>query len=80
MMKLMLDALKTHKILCAGLDTHNREPLPANSPYFELDNVILTDHTAYSTVEAVEELKIKSAQNIINALTGVPPVYPVNEL
>ena len=76
----MLDALKTHKILCAGLDTHNREPLPANSPYFELDNVILTDHTAYSTVEAVEELKIKSAQNIINALTGVPPVYPVNEL
>jgi len=76
----MLDALKTHKILCAGLDTHNREPLPANSPYFELDNVILTDHAAYSTVEAVEELKIKSAQNIINALTGVPPVYPVNEL
>ena len=28
----MLDALKTHKILCAGLDTHNREPLPACIP------------------------------------------------
>ena len=30
--------------------------------------------------EAVEELKTKAAQNIINALTGVAPVYPVNKL
>lgn len=43
-------------------------------------NVVLTDHTAYSTMEAVEELKTKAAQNIINALTGVAPVYPVNKL
>ena len=76
----LIDALKNHKILAAGLDTHCVEPLPADSEYLKLDNVVLTDHTAYSTMEAVEELKTKAAQNIINALTGVAPVYPVNKL
>ena len=76
----MIEALTNHQILCAGLDTHNQEPLSPDSPYLKLDNVILTDHTAYSTMEAVEELKTKSAQNVINALTGLSPIYPVNKL
>lgn len=76
----LIEALENHKILAAGLDTHCVEPVPADSPYRKLNNVVLTDHTAYSTVEAVEELKRKSAQNIVNALTGVSPVYPVNQL
>lgn len=76
----MIAALKEHKILAAGLDTHNIEPLPAGSPYLTLDNVILTDHTAYSTVEAVKELKTKAAENIVRALTGEAPKYPVNKL
>ncbi len=28
----LLDALKNHRILAAGLDTHNHEPLGADSP------------------------------------------------
>lgn len=76
----LIEALQNKKILAAGLDTHCVEPLPMESAYRKLDNVVLTDHTAYSTMEAVEELKTKAAQNIINALTGVAPVYPVNKL
>lgn len=76
----MVEALKSHKILCAGLDTHNSEPLPAASPYFSLENVILTDHTAYSTEEATADLKTKAAKNVVYALTGVPPVYPINKI
>lgn len=74
----LVEALKEHRILAAGLDTHNQEPLPAYSEYFTLDNVVLTDHTAYSTVESVKELKEKSVQNIIDVLTGKRPRYPVN--
>ncbi|MEA4934839.1 MAG: C-terminal binding protein [Lawsonibacter sp.] len=76
----LLDALKNNAILAAGLDTHNHEPLGADSPFCRLDNVILTDHTAYSTKEGIEELKTKAAQNIIDVLTGIPPKYPVNTL
>ena len=41
----LLDALRGHRILAAGLDTHNHEPLGAQSPFCQLDNVVLTDHT-----------------------------------
>jgi D-3-phosphoglycerate dehydrogenase / 2-oxoglutarate reductase len=61
----LLEALRENKIGFAGLDTHNSEPLPENSEFFKLDNVVLTDHTAYNTEEAVVELKTKSANNII---------------
>ncbi|WP_409967930.1 C-terminal binding protein [Bengtsoniella intestinalis] len=76
----LLDALQNNRILAAGLDTHCCEPLGANSPYCALDNVVLTDHTAYSTAEGVEELKTKSAKNIAAVLTGQAPAYPINQL
>ena len=63
-----------------GLDTHNHEPLGAQSPFCQLDNVVLTDHTAYSTAEGVTELKTKAAQNVVDVLEGRTPRYPVNHL
>ena len=76
----LLDALRGHRILAAGLDTHNHEPLGAQSPFCQLDNVVLTDHTAYSTAEGVTELKTKAAQNVVDVLEGRTPRYPVNHL
>jgi D-3-phosphoglycerate dehydrogenase len=76
----LLDALRGHRILAAGLDTHNHEPLGAQSPFCQLDNVVLTDHTAYSTAEGVMELKTKAAQNVVDVLEGRTPRYPVNHL
>lgn len=76
----LLEALREGRILAAGLDTHNHEPLGADSPFCQLDNVVLTDHTAYSTAEGVQELKTKAAQNVIDVLTGAVPKYPVNKL
>lgn len=76
----LLRALREKRICAAGLDTHCVEPLAPDSGYLELDNVILTDHTAYNTVEGVEELKTKSAQNVVDALLGRPVRYPVNKL
>lgn len=73
-------ALRENQILHAGLDTHNVEPITVQCPYRDLDNVTLTDHTAYSTVEGVIELKTKSAQNIADVLTGKKPNYQVNKL
>lgn len=76
----LLNALREHRILAAGLDTHNHEPLGADSPFCRLDNVVLTDHTAYSTAEGVTELKTKAAQNVVDVLEGRAPRYPVNHL
>jgi D-3-phosphoglycerate dehydrogenase len=40
-------------------------------------NVILTPHTAFYSVEALEELQTKCATDVARVLAGQPPVYPV---
>ena len=44
----LIAALKEGKIAGAGLDVFEREPLPAHSPLWDLENVILTPHSAGS--------------------------------
>ena len=76
----LIQALKGQKIMCAGLDTHGVEPVPADSEYIKLDNVVLTDHAAYNTVEGVMELKTKAAKNVLAVLEGKAPAYPANQI
>ena len=45
----LLDALKEGRIAGAGLDVFETEPLPADSPFWDLPNVIITAHYAGST-------------------------------
>ena len=78
--KALISALRSGQIAFAGLDTHRTEPLSPDSEYMQLDHVVLTDHTAYSTIEGIRELKEKSALNVVRVLKGHPPLYPINSL
>jgi D-2-hydroxyacid dehydrogenase (NADP+) len=40
----LIEALRTRRIAGAGLDVFAQEPLPATSPLWDLDNVIITPH------------------------------------
>ncbi len=75
----LINALNNHKIAYAALDTHNKEPLPANSPFKNMDNCVLTDHTAFNTHEGMIELKTKAAQNVKAVLEGGRPIFPINQ-
>ena len=75
----LIDALLNRKIACAGLDTHNKEPLLPDSPILKMDNCILTDHVGFFSVESMIELHTKIAQNIKAVLEGGKPMYPVNK-
>ncbi|CUS98112.1 D-2-hydroxyacid dehydrogenase [Candidatus Kryptobacter tengchongensis] len=44
--KALIDALKNGKIRGAGLDVFENEPLPKDSPLWEMENVLITPHIA----------------------------------
>lgn len=56
-------ALKSGHVAGAALDVLTEEP-PKNSPYFGLDNVILTPHIAGSTNEAQEAVGVQIAMQV----------------
>ena len=74
------DALKSNKLAFAGLDVNINEPLEDDSPLRNLDNIILTGHSAWYSIEANEELRTKGAVNVREALLGNPCPYPCNEV
>jgi D-3-phosphoglycerate dehydrogenase len=59
----LVAALKSGHVGGAALDVFVEEP-PRNSPYFGLDNVILTPHIAGSTAEAQEAVGVQIAMQV----------------
>ncbi len=47
----LIDALKSKRIAGAGLDVFSQEPLPADSPFWDLENVLMTPHVGGSSDE-----------------------------
>ena len=65
-------ALRNNQLRGAALDVYSNEP-PVESPLKELDNVILTPHIGAYTEEAIENMGIQAAQNLIDVLEGRKP-------
>jgi D-3-phosphoglycerate dehydrogenase / 2-oxoglutarate reductase len=73
----LVAALDAEQVGGAALDVVAVEPLPKDSPLLGRDNVILTPHTAFYSVEALAELQRKAATDVARVLNGEPPIYPV---
>ena len=62
----------------AGLDVVTAEPLTKDSPLLGRDNVIISPHTAFYSIEALEELQTKCASDVARVLSGEKAVYPIS--
>ena len=74
--KALIAALDSGRIGGAALDVLETEPPPKDSALIGRPNVVLTPHTAFYSVEALEELQIKCATDVARVLSGRAPVYP----
>jgi len=65
-----VDALTSGKLAGAALDVFAEEPLPASSPLWELQNVILSPHTAALSLRENERIVELFAENLGRYLRG----------
>jgi len=73
----LVAALDSGQVGGAALDVLTTEPPPKDSPLLGRDNVILSPHTAFYSVDALNELQTKCASDVARVLSGEQPVYPV---
>ena len=73
----LIAALDSGYLEGAALDVVATEPLSKDSRLLGRANVILTPHTAFYSVEALEELQTKCASDVARVLSGEKPVYPI---
>jgi D-3-phosphoglycerate dehydrogenase / 2-oxoglutarate reductase len=73
----LAQALDEGQLAGAGLDVLSQEP-PIASPLLGRDNVILTPHTSFYSVESLVELQTKAAEEIVRVLGGQMPQNAVN--
>lgn len=72
----LVQALQEGWIAGAGLDVHDPEPLPVESPLLRLENVILSPHMAAHTDEALYNMAMV-ARDVLAVIDGKEPENPV---
>lgn len=71
-------ALDAGEIAGAGIDVLTEEPPGTSHPLVDRDNVILTPHAAWNSIESVRELREKAAMNVRATFEGEVPPYLFN--
>ncbi len=77
--KALFKALKDGSLSAAGLDVFEEEPVNISNPLLNLDNVILTPHSAALTKECSARIAVEAAQAAIDVLNGKKPRSVFNE-
>jgi D-3-phosphoglycerate dehydrogenase len=74
----LFQALNQKKIAGAGLDVYPTEPLPGDSPFRKLTNVVLSPHLAGATREVVEHHSKMVVDDLLGLIDGKVPTRLAN--
>ncbi len=74
----LIAALDAGQLGGAGLDVVATEPLAKDSKLLGRDNVIISPHTGFYSIEALNELQTKCAADVARVLSGEKAVYPIS--
>ena len=68
----LIDALDHGRLAGAALDALAVEPPPADHPLLHRDDVLVTPHVGYLSVQSQHELKVHGARNVVQYFSGEP--------
>ena len=74
----LIQALIKGQISGAGLDVLEKEPPDSKNPMLKMENVVLSPHVGFYSVESISELKRRTAENVSAVLLGKWPKSVVN--
>jgi phosphoglycerate dehydrogenase-like enzyme len=74
----LADTLNKRRIAGAALDVFEREPLPPESPLWDLDNLLITPHTAGLTEKLWQRHYDLFSENMRRYLSGEPLLFTIN--
>jgi len=66
----LVDALRANTIAGAAVDVYDEEPIAADHPLLALDNVVLTPHLGYASVEGLRNFYQGAVENIRGWVAG----------
>jgi len=75
----LIKALQENWIAGAGLDVFEKEPADAENPLFEMDNVVVTPHSAYYSDASSKRPRTIVLQEAARVLSGRWPRNVVNK-
>jgi phosphoglycerate dehydrogenase-like enzyme len=74
----LIDALRAGRLAGAALDVFAQEPLPASSPLWEMENVIVSPHTAAQSLRENERIVELFGENLRRWLAGEEILTPID--
>ncbi|PWE31480.1 NAD(P)-dependent oxidoreductase [Pararhodobacter marinus] len=74
----LVDALRTGQLAGAGLDVFDPEPPPADCPFRDMENVVVTPHVAGPSLYSALGLARSNAEQVFAVLAGRRPPHVVN--
>lgn len=75
----LVDALRSGRLAGAGLDVTDPEPLPAHSPLWDMENVVVTAHSAGLTPRSYERFEALLLENLRRFARGEPLLNQVDK-
>jgi phosphoglycerate dehydrogenase-like enzyme len=75
----LIDVLRNHRIAGAALDVFQQEPLPPDSPLWNLDNLLITPHTGSQTEKLWHRHYELFSDNLRRFLDGQPLRFIVDK-
>ncbi len=74
----LCEALQSGVIAAAAIDVFDPEPPRKDHPFFALENILLSPHSAALTEECVIRMATGAAEGIVDLLSGKRPRFVVN--